>query len=89
MVAEVSGAVLTTYDGPSPPELCHARALRHTCATELLGTGATIAAVRTFLGNPSFKTTSIYLASDEQRQDDIVVRRERGAATLDDIRDAA
>ena len=71
-----------------PPQLCHPHALRHTCATGLLRTGATIADVRTMLGHASIKTTSIYLASDEQRQEDVVARRERGRLTLDDDRDA-
>ena len=40
-----------------PAELCHPHALRHTCATELLRTGANIADVRTILGHASIKTT--------------------------------
>jgi len=35
------------------------------------------------------RTSSIYLASDEQRQDDVVARRERGRLTIDEDRDAA
>lgn len=70
-----------------PAELCHPHALRHTCATELLRTGANIADVRTILGHASIKTTSIYLASDLQRQEDIVARRERGGLVLDEDRD--
>ena len=46
-----------------PGELRHPHALRHTCATELLRAGATIADVRVFLGHASVKTTSVYLAS--------------------------
>lgn len=61
-----------------PPELRHPHALRHSCATELLRTGANIADVRTILGHASIKTTPIYLASDQQRQEDVVARRERG-----------
>jgi len=41
-----------------------------------------------FLGHASVKTTSIYLASDEDRQEQAVQRRERGRPTLDDDRDA-
>lgn len=67
-----------------PEQLRHPHALRHTCATELLREGATIADVRMFLGHASVKTTSIYLASDEQRQEDIVERRERGRSTFDE-----
>jgi site-specific recombinase XerD len=72
-----------------PAELCHPHAMRHTCATELLRTGANIADVRTMLGHASIKTTSIYLASDQQRQEDVVARRERGGLLLDEDRDAA
>ena len=72
-----------------PAELCHPHALRHTCATELLRTGANIADVRTILGHASIKTTSIYLASDQQRQEDVVARRERGGLLLDEDRDDA
>ena len=72
-----------------PAELCHPHALRHTCATELLRTGANIADVRTILGHASIKTTSIYLASDQQRQEDVVARRERGGLVLDEDRDEA
>ena len=72
-----------------PEELRHPHALRHTCATELLRAGATIADVRVFLGHASVKTTSIYLASGEDRQEHVVRLRERGRAALDDDRDAA
>jgi len=72
-----------------PAELCHPHALRHTCATEMLRTGANIADVRTLLGHASIKTTSIYLASDQQRQEDVVARRERGSLVLDEDRDNA
>ena len=72
-----------------PAELRHPHALRHTCATELLRAGATIADVRVFLGHASVKTTSIYLASGEDRQEHVVQLRERGRAALDDDRDAA
>jgi integrase len=61
-----------------PDELRHPHALRHTCATELLRAGANVADVRAFLGHASIKTTSIYLASDDERQEDIVAARERG-----------
>jgi len=67
-----------------PVKLCHAHALRHTCATELLRSGANLADVRTMLGHASIKTTSIYLSSDAQRQEDVVARRERGRIVLDD-----
>ena len=46
------------------------------------------APIRVFLGHASVKTTSIYLASDEDRQEQAVQRRERGRPTLDDDRDA-
>ena len=72
-----------------PEELRHPHALRHTCATELLRAGATLADVRVFLGHASVKTTSIYLASSEQRQEQVVQQRDRGRVTLDDDRDAA
>ena len=72
-----------------PEELRHPHALRHTCATELLRAGATIADVRVFLGHASVKTTSIYLASGEDRQEEIVQLRDRSRPTLDDDRDAA
>ena len=62
--------------------------MRPTCARDLLRSGANVADVRTMLGHSSVKTTSIYLASDAQRQEDVVTRRERGRATLDDDRDA-
>jgi integrase len=65
----------------TPQELRHPHALRHTCARELLRAGATIADV---LGHASIKTTSIYLTSDEQRQEDAVIRRERGRLPLDE-----
>jgi site-specific recombinase XerD len=71
-----------------PAELCHPHALRHTCATDLLRNGANLADVRTMLGHASVKTTSIYLASDAERQEDVVTRREHGRLTLDDDRDA-
>ena len=73
----------------TPQDLRHAHALRHTCATELLRSGATIADVRTLLGHASVKTTSIYLASDAQRQEDVIARRERGRLILDEDLDAA
>jgi hypothetical protein len=44
--------------------------------------------VRVFLGHASVKTTSIYLASGEERQEQVVQLRERGRATLDDDREA-
>lgn len=72
-----------------PEELRHPHALRHTCATELLRAGATIADVRVFLGHASVKTTSIYLASGEERQEHVVQLRERGRATLDHDGEAA
>ena len=72
-----------------PDELRHPHALRHTCATELLRAGATVADVRVFLGHASVKTTSIYLASGEERQEHVVQLRERGRPTLDDDREAA
>jgi site-specific recombinase XerD len=72
-----------------PDELRHPHALRHTCATELLTAGATVADVRVFLGHASVKTTSIYLASGEDRQEHVVRLREHGRTTLDDDRDAA
>lgn len=62
--------------------------LRHTCATELLRSGANLADVRTMLGHASIKTTSIYLGSDQQRQEDVVISRERGRLTLDDDLDS-
>ena len=58
-----------------PEELRHPHALRHTCATELLRAGATIADVRVFLGHASVTTTSIYLGSGDERQEEIVQRR--------------
>lgn len=72
-----------------PDELRHPHALRHTCATELLRAGATVADVRVFLGHASVKTTSIYLASGEDRQEHVVQLRERGRPTLDEDREAA
>ena len=72
-----------------PAELRHPHALRHTCATELLRAGATLADVRVFLGHASVKTTSIYLDSGEDRQEHVVELRERGRPALDDDRDAA
>jgi hypothetical protein len=50
---------------------------------------ATVAGVRVFLGHASVKTTSIYLASGEDRQEHVVRLRERGRATLDEDREAA
>jgi len=38
---------------------------------ELLRSGATIADVQRLLGHASIKTTSVYLASDQQRQEDV------------------
>jgi site-specific recombinase XerD len=73
----------------TPVELRHAHALRHTCANELLRSGATIADVQRLLGHASIKTTSIYLSSDEQRQEDVITHRERGRIALDDDVDAA
>jgi len=55
-----------------PDDLRHPDALRHTCATQLLQHGANVADVRRFLGHASVKTTSIYLASDDTRQEEIV-----------------
>ena len=72
-----------------PQELRHPHALRHTCATELLRAGATIADVRVFLGHASVKTTSVYLASGEDRQEHVVRLRDRRRTTLDDDREAA
>jgi site-specific recombinase XerD len=72
-----------------PQELRHPHALRHTCATDLLRAGATVADVRIFLGHASVKTTSVYLASGEDRQEHVVELRERGRPTLDTDRDAA
>jgi site-specific recombinase XerD len=66
-----------------PDQLRHPHALRHTCATELLRAGATVADVRVFLGHASVNTTSIYLASGEDRQEHVVNQRERGRPTLD------
>jgi integrase/recombinase XerD len=72
-----------------PEDLRHPHALRHTCATELLRAGANLDDVRVFLGHASVKTTSIYLHSDEDRQEHVVQLRERGRVALDDDRDAA
>lgn len=72
-----------------PEELRHLRALRRTCATELLRAGAAIAGVRIFLGHSSIMTTGVYLASDEQRREHVVQLRERGRPTLDDDREVA
>jgi site-specific recombinase XerD len=72
-----------------PGELRHPHALRHTCATELLRAGATVADVRVFLGHASVKTTSVYLASGEDRQEHVVELRARGQPTLDADREAA
>jgi site-specific recombinase XerD len=71
-----------------PEDLRHPHALRHTCATLLLRSGADLADVRTLLGHASIKTTSIYLASDADRQEEVVMRRERGAVVLDENRDS-
>jgi site-specific recombinase XerD len=71
-----------------PDALRHPHALRHTCATELLRAGATIAEVRVFLGHASVKTTSIYLVSGDERQEHVVELRERERTTLDDNGDA-
>ena len=67
-----------------PQELRHPHALRHTCANELLRSGATIADVQRMLGHASIKTTSIYLASDQQRQEDVITHRDRDRLILDD-----
>jgi site-specific recombinase XerD len=67
------GAIANTTE-----DLRHPHALRHTCATLLLRSGATLADVQRLLGHASVKTTSIYLASDEQRQEDVITRREHG-----------
>jgi len=72
-----------------PNELRHPHALRHTCATDLLRAGATVADVRVFLGHASVKTTSIYLASGDDRQEHVVELREHSRPTLDTDRDAA
>jgi integrase len=60
-----------------PDDLRHPHARRHTCATQLLQHGANVADVRRFLGHASVKTTSIYLASDDTRQEEIVHLRSR------------
>jgi integrase len=75
---------LTTLERYDERLRCHPHALRLTCARELLRTGATIADVQHLLDHASIKTTSIYLTSDEQRQEDAVIRRERGGLTLDE-----
>jgi len=62
----------------------HAHALRHTCANELLRSGATIADVQRLLGHASIKTTSIYLSSDEQRQEDVITHRDRERLAIDE-----
>ncbi|MCA1694326.1 MAG: hypothetical protein LC749_06130 [Actinobacteria bacterium] len=49
---------------------------------------ATLADVRLLLGHASVKTTSIYLATDEHRQEQVIARRERGRSVLDDDRGA-
>ena len=72
-----------------PDDLRHPHALRHTCATQLLQHGANVADVRRFLGHASVKTTSIYLASDDTRQEEIVSRRARGRSTLAAGRESA
>ena len=48
-----------------------------------------MADVRVFLGHASVKTTSIYLASGEDRQEHVVELRESGRPTLDSDRHAA
>jgi site-specific recombinase XerD len=53
----------------------------------MLRAGADIGDVRIFLGHASVKTTSVYLASDEDRQEHVVGLRERGRLTLDEDRD--
>jgi integrase/recombinase XerC len=70
-----------------PQDLRHPHALRHTCATELIRAGADVGDVRIFLGHASVKTTSIYLASGDDRQEHVVGLRERGRPTLDEDRD--
>ena len=42
-----------------------------------------------FLGHASVKTTSVYLASGEDRQEHVVALGERGRPTLETDRDAA
>ena len=75
---------------PSCPRSRPTRTRRATHgATELLRADATIADVRVLLGHASVKTTSIYLASGEDRQEHVVQLRERQRPTLDDDRDAA
>jgi integrase len=69
-----------------PVDLRHPPALRHTCATEMLRAGADVGNVRIFLGHASVKTTSVYLASDEDRQEHVVGLRECGRPTLDEDR---
>jgi hypothetical protein len=71
-----------------PVELRHPHALRHTCATEMRRAGADVGDVRILLGHASVKTTSVCLASDQDRQEHVVQLRERGRPTLDDDRDA-
>ena len=87
----VLAAVIKRLGAPprSPPELCHPHALRHTCATELLRTGANIADVRTILGHASVKTTSIYLASDDSAKRTSSRAATADARSLDDDRDRA
>jgi site-specific recombinase XerD len=58
-----------------PDELRHPHALRHTCATQLLRAGATVADMRVFLGHASVRATSVYLASGEDRQGHVVRAR--------------
>jgi site-specific recombinase XerD len=55
-----------------PDELRHSHALRHTCATELPRAGATVLDMRGFPAHASVKTTSVYLASGEDRQEHVV-----------------
>ena len=88
---EVLGGILKRLGAAAelPAQLRHPHALRHTCATEMIRAGADVGDVRIFLGHASVKTTSVYLASDEDRQEHVVELRERGRATLDEDRDAA
>ena len=72
-----------------PQELRHPHALRHTCATELLRAGATIADVRVFLGHARSRRRRSIWPPEEDRQEHVVRLRYRGRVTLDDDRDAA
>jgi site-specific recombinase XerD len=85
----VLGEILKTLGtlAELPDDLRHPDALRHTCATQLLQHGANVADVRRFLRHASVKTTSIDLAADETRQEEIVIRRARGRSTLAADRD--